>query len=207
MNASRASRSVPPSLLISTAGVLAALGTLLLVHPSARTASSSAPKSTSRASAGPRQPTLSPPAAASTTPTSPEANHPFPTGDFPSGVPIPGDGPGADPAIQTMLQRSAPANLPPQQEQELLDLGERVWQADATGQDRAQWPSYFPDTTPPRTPYTHVHLQAAIARSVGSGQAEVRLVWAGADPSGQQADGRTTRLLFTRTAHGWEPVR
>ncbi|MCC2280571.1 hypothetical protein LKL35_34980 [Streptomyces sp. ET3-23] len=106
-----------------------------------------------------------------------------------------------------MLQASTPANLPQQQERELLALGERVWRADVTGRGRGQWPSYFPNATPPRTPYTRIRLQAAIARAVGNDQAEVRLVWAGTDPSGQQADGRTTRLLFTRTARGWEPGR
>lgn len=106
-----------------------------------------------------------------------------------------------------MLQASTPANLPQQQERELVALGERVWRADVTGRGRGQWPSYFPDAAPPYTPYTHIRLQAAIARAVGNSQAEVHLVWAGTNLSGQQADGRTTRLLFTGTARGWEPRR
>ncbi|MGW2994590.1 hypothetical protein ACWDA9_23435 [Streptomyces sp. NPDC001193] len=58
--------------------------------------------------------------------------------------------------------------------------------------------------------YTQVRIQAATARldtasstdTGGRAQAVVRLVWAGADPSGTFLDGRTAAVHFTQNGDG-----
>ncbi|MFJ3714110.1 MULTISPECIES: hypothetical protein [unclassified Streptomyces] len=126
---------------------------------------------------------------------------------MPSGVPVAGDGPGGDRAIQDVLDRSSPRDLEPALERRLVALATRVWKADVTGTGRSQWPAYFSDPSPPRAPYTHVRVQAAIARQGAGGRVRVDLVWAGAGPSGEAADGRPARVLLHKTDSTWEPLR
>lgn len=128
-----------------------------------------------------------------------------------SGVPVPGDGPAGDRAVQLTLERTSPADLPRGQEGRLVQLARRVWTADVTGRGREQWPGYFAahQTAGPRGAYTRVRIQAGIARKTAGSRVEVRLVWAGTDPSGDQRDGRLAvivlRPVFGHPTH-WEPI-
>ncbi|MGW7641751.1 hypothetical protein [Streptomyces decoyicus] len=113
-----------------------------------------------------------------------------------------------------MLNRSSPADLPRRQERDLVQLASQVWEADVTGRGQDRWLGYFTTRSTPATrardTYTGVRIQAGIARRARGGRVEVRLVWAGTGPSGEQRDGRTARLLLHRAPHHpnrWEPVR
>ncbi|MFF4371497.1 hypothetical protein [Streptomyces sp. NPDC001594] len=107
-------------------------------------------------------------------------------------LPPPGSGPAADPIIQQALDQASTPDLPPDDEQRLLELGRTAWTAETTG-------------------YTQVRIQAATARrdtTAPAGgertqvQAVVRLVWAGADPAGTFLDGRTAALHYTQNGQG-----
>ncbi|GGO59071.1 hypothetical protein [Streptomyces lasiicapitis] len=123
-------------------------------------------------------------------------------------IPVPGDGPGGDHAVQHLLDRSSPTDLPRRTEKQLVALASRVWTAEITGAERSQWPAYFAEQ-PLRAPYRDVRIQAGIARSAGGrpDRARVRLVWAGTDPAGQAQDGRPAHVLLARHNSRWEPIR
>ncbi|MFC9595866.1 hypothetical protein ACFTUC_39475 [Streptomyces sp. NPDC056944] len=122
--------------------------------------------------------------------------------------PVSGDGPAGDYAIQRLLDRSTPTDLPPTTAHHLTRLATRVWLAETTGTSRSAWPAYFTDTGL-RAPYHGVRIQAAVAHRAGpsSSRAEVRLVWAGADAAGEFRDGRTARVLLKLHHNEWVPVR
>ncbi|WJV51650.1 hypothetical protein [Streptomyces flavofungini] len=123
-------------------------------------------------------------------------------------IPVPGDGPGGDHAVQRLLERSSPADLPRRTEKHLVSLASRAWTAELTGAERSQWPGYFSGQAL-RAPYRDVRIQAGIARSVDgrSDRARVRLVWAGTDPAGEAQDGRPAQVLLARHNSRWEPLR
>ncbi|RSN14861.1 hypothetical protein DMH25_07750 [Streptomyces sp. WAC 01325] len=98
----------------------------------------------------------------------------------------------------------------------MLRAGRSVLRADATGIDRNQWPTVFPDVSEdqavaPAFAAARFRIQAAVARREGSSpdRAVVHLVWAGADRGGTYTDGRITDLFFTRTTRrgitAWDP--
>jgi hypothetical protein len=120
---------------------------------------------------------------------------------------VPGDGPAGDYAIQQLLERSSPADLPRAKESDFVALASRIWRAEVTGAGREKWPDYF-GTEPLRAPYRDVRIQAGIARTVNGEPDRVRvhLVWAGTDPAGQAEDGRPGQILLTRRHATWEPV-
>ncbi|MGW9452449.1 hypothetical protein [Streptomyces sp. NPDC055632] len=126
----------------------------------------------------------------------------------PSGIPVSGDGPGGDYAIQRLLDRTTPADLPPALERRLVTLATRVWTAETTGTGREAWPGYFTGTQL-RASYRDVRVQAAIARRADGrdDQVLVRLVWAGAGALGTFQDGRPAQVRLALHHNGWEPVR
>ncbi|MFI9213928.1 hypothetical protein ACIGW7_38090 [Streptomyces sp. NPDC053253] len=126
----------------------------------------------------------------------------------PSGIPVSGDGPGGDHAIQRLLDRTTPADLPPDTQRHLVALATRVWIAETTGRGRATWPKYFTDTSL-RAPYHYVRVQAAIARRTDGhdDQAVVRLVWAGAGAADDFQDGRLAQVRLTLHRNVWDPIR
>ncbi|GHC90270.1 hypothetical protein GCM10010349_78490 [Streptomyces flavofungini] len=131
---------------------------------------------------------------------------PWPTD--PAEVPVPGDGPAGDHAVQRLLDHAAPADLPHATEKHLVALASRVLRAEATGTGREHWPRYFPQQQL-RAPYQDVRIQAGTARRVDGhrDRVRVRLVWAGTDPAGQAQDGRTAQVLLARGPAGWRPTR
>ncbi|MFI5808718.1 hypothetical protein [Streptomyces sp. NPDC051561] len=197
-------RSAPrsPLVLLAAGVLLAVLGVFLLAEPA------------------PPQPVPRPPAVLSPTPRGPEdgatarlgparsglgpaqqsAADPVP--DAPAGrpnaLPVSGEGPRGDPAIQKAVRAAVPDDLPPDTGQVLAQLGKAVQIAETTGQGRHLWPAYFPPDQPVRA-YTRVRIQASAARADGPGRALVHLVWAGADPAGTYRDGRPATLRFQHT--------
>ncbi|MFF1400800.1 hypothetical protein ACFVZD_44625 [Streptomyces sp. NPDC058287] len=121
-------------------------------------------------------------------------------------VPVAGDGPAADHAVQRLMDSSSPADLPRAQERHLVALASRIWKAEVTGAGRQEWPAYFSHRQL-RAGYRDVRIQAGIARSAPDHRVAVRLVWAGTDPAGQNEDGRTAQMLFTRHNNAWRPRR
>ena len=110
----------------------------------------------------------------------------------------------ADPAIQRNLEAAWPADLPADDERELLAAGRALLRADATGIGRATWPQVFPDAgrqaVVPAFATARFRIQAAIARRDTRPEAAVvHLVWAGMDHGGTFTDLRITDLRFTRT--------
>ncbi|MFF1511903.1 hypothetical protein [Streptomyces sp. NPDC058326] len=126
----------------------------------------------------------------------------------PSGIPVSGDGPGGDHAIQRLLDRTTPADLPPDTQRHLVALATQVWIAETTGTGREAWPDYFANAEL-RAPYHDVRVQAAIARRTDgrNGQAVVRIVWAGAGVSGDLQDGRPAQVRLALHHNEWEPIR
>ncbi|MFC1405703.1 MULTISPECIES: hypothetical protein [Streptacidiphilus] len=123
-----------------------------------------------------------------------------------AGVLAPGDGPAGDPAVQTLLERSTPNNLPAVLEQQLAQLGRQVWLADVTGTGRARWPAYF--TGPGSSGYTQVRVQAAIARRTGTTAVTVTLLWAGTSPGAEPQIGLPGTVKLVQHSGGtWEPIR
>ncbi|GHG04263.1 hypothetical protein ACFFSH_38020 [Streptomyces filamentosus] len=167
--------------------------------PPAAPASRPAPHADGQSTATPRdRPTQTGPAG------SPAAD----LDQVPGDQPVSGDGPAGDYAIQQLLDRTTPTDLPPATARRLTELATRIWTAETTGTGRTQWPGYFtPD--PLRAPYHDVRVQAAVAHQHGrsAGCAEVRLVWAGADAAGEFRDGRTARVLLELHHNEWRPIR
>ncbi|MFE6459693.1 hypothetical protein ACFVP0_19830 [Streptomyces cinereoruber] len=126
----------------------------------------------------------------------------------PSGLSVSGDGPGGDYAIQRLLDRTTPADLPPVLERRLVALATRIWIAETTGTGRENWPAYFTGTDL-RAPYRDVRVQAAIARRADDrdDQVLVRLVWAGAGALGDFQDGRPAQVRLVLHHNEWEPIR
>ncbi|WP_312023404.1 hypothetical protein [Streptomyces sp. RP5T] len=189
-----------------TTVVLAVVGGVLLAvphgqdtkvtkKPSKATASAAAP---ARPSAAPGEPTDGPHATA----TAPSARA--------SALPPHGEGAAGDPAIQQVLESSWPADLPLDDERQLLTNGRALLRADATGLGRAKWPAVFGDSgqaVAPAFASTHFRIQAAIARRDGGlTKSVVHLVWAGTDRGGTYADGRITELFFTRIIKRGKPT-
>ncbi|MFF5505844.1 hypothetical protein [Streptomyces roseolus] len=129
-------------------------------------------------------------------------------GSVPSDQPVSGDGPAGDFAIQRLLDRTTPTDLPPSTARHLTRLATRVWIAETTGAGRTEWPRYFTGREL-RAPYHDVRVQAATAHRNGrnADRAEVLLVWAGADAAGEFRDGRTAHVLLERHHNEWRPVR
>jgi hypothetical protein len=153
-----------------------------------------------------RQPSqsLSPPS------LSPSATTPRVTGaPLSEALPPAGSGPAADGQVQRALDQAVPQDLSPALSRQLAALGRRVWLAEVTGAGRVAWPAYFSGRSADAV-YSQVRVQAVIARqeNLGARGAVVRLVWAGADPSGSYLEDRTATVHLTRQGDGsWEPVR
>jgi hypothetical protein len=184
-----------PGLLLITTIALAVAGGVLLALPHGQDVKVSATPPS--ATADPSSPASSAPStdrtrSAATTPAALE-----------SALPPRGEGPAGDQAIQQVLERAWPADLPADDEQQLLTAGRALLRADATGIGRAKWPGVFPGTrhaVAPAFATARFRIQAAIARRDGSlAKAVVHLVWAGTDRGGTYTDGRITDLHFTRT--------
>ncbi|WP_052441215.1 hypothetical protein [Streptacidiphilus anmyonensis] len=125
---------------------------------------------------------------------------------LPQNALAPDDGPGGDHLIQALLDAHTRHNLPAALQERLNQLGRAVWLADLTGEGRSQWPSYFTSTG--TSGYTHVRVQAAVARGIGTSRAEVTLIWAGSSPAGDPEVGLPATVLLAKQAGGtWEPVR
>lgn len=135
--------------------------------------------------------------------TSPPSAHPAA-----NEIPVPGEGPAGDHAVQALLDQSSRRDLPRTRERELVALASRIWRAEVTGAERTRWPAYFTGA-PLRAPYRDVRVQAGIARTVDGrdDQVRVRLVWAGTSPAGQKADGRLALIRLDRRGDTWRPVR
>ncbi|MFE5773188.1 hypothetical protein ACFQ7O_33085 [Streptomyces sp. NPDC056485] len=106
-------------------------------------------------------------------------------------MPHPGSGEGADRSIQQAMDDASRHDLALVDEELLLRQARAAWLAETAE-------------------YTQVRIQAATARrdpasstdTGGRAQAVVRLVWAGADPAGTFADGRTAAVHFTQNGDG-----
>ncbi|MFR0367647.1 hypothetical protein [Streptomyces sp. MCC20] len=190
-----------PRLLLITTVVLAVAGGALLAVPHGQGAKVSVMPPSATA------PTTPPPLT-STTPREPAGGGPRSTpttsASAPaSALPPHGEGEAGDPAIQQVLEKSWPADLPAEDERQMLTDGRALLRADATGIGRSKWPRVFGDShqaVAPAFASARFRVQAAIARRDGSPtKAVVHLVWAGTDRGGTYTDGRITDLHFTRT--------
>ncbi|MEU6546431.1 hypothetical protein [Streptomyces sp. NPDC046859] len=118
-------------------------------------------------------------------------------------MPAHGEGVAGDRVVQQNLEAAWPADLPADDERELLAAGRALLRADATGTGRAKWPSVFDDSgyaVAPAFATARFRIQAAIARRDGRrNKAVVHLVWAGQDRGGTFTDLRITDWFFTRT--------
>ncbi|MEU5044547.1 hypothetical protein [Streptomyces griseorubiginosus] len=195
----------PRLLLITTVALAVAGGVLLAVPASPDTkVSQKPPKATVSATA---------PARSSAAPGGP-ANGPRSTATAPaaraSALPPHGEGRAGDRAIQQVLERSWPADLPAADERQLLPAGRALLRADATGIGRSHWPGVFGDSAraiAPAFATARFRIQAAIARRGNSPTAAVvHLVWAATDRGGTYTDGRLTDLYFTRTIKKGRPT-
>ncbi|MFB7998987.1 hypothetical protein ACFC4G_39970 [Streptomyces sp. NPDC056002] len=117
-----------------------------------------------------------------------------------------------DRAIQQLLERSWPADLPGEQAATLLAMGRKVLLADATGLGRGQFPTAFPEVADGAAAvapaFTRIRIQAAVARQgTRAGWAVVHVVWAAADRGGTYTDGRLTDIPFhhARGDGTWTP--
>ncbi|MGW5342917.1 hypothetical protein [Streptomyces sp. NPDC004050] len=87
------------------------------------------------------------------------------------------------------MDRATRPDLPPRDEQQLLEMGRAAWLAETAG-------------------YTQVRIQAATARRADvPGRAVVRLVWAGADRAGTFLDGRPATLTYAQDGQQWTLTR
>ncbi|WP_405634337.1 hypothetical protein OHB53_09245 [Streptomyces sp. NBC_00056] len=118
-----------------------------------------------------------------------------------------------DRAIQQLLERSWPADLPDEEETILRAMGRKVLLADVTGLGRGQFPAAFPHRAGRAgvvaPAFTRIRIQAVIARQGSrAGRAVVHLVWAGADRGGTYTDGRVTDIVFhhARGDATWTPL-
>ncbi|WP_328876337.1 hypothetical protein OHT76_43370 [Streptomyces sp. NBC_00287] len=120
-----------------------------------------------------------------------------------------GEGVAGDRAIQRSLEAAWPADLPTDDERELLIVGRALLRADATGAGRATWPGVFPRSgvVAPAFATARFRIQAAIARRDGGpNRAVVHLVWAGMDRGGTFTDLRITDRFFTRAIKKGAPT-
>ncbi|WP_372350894.1 hypothetical protein [Streptomyces sp. KL116D] len=221
MTTTHASR--PPGrgwLLLALSIALAMVGGWLLLSPPRAVPASSSPgaagappgvaSAASGAAAGAGRGAAGP-AVRSTPPTATPPTGPSPETELPPR----GEGVAGDRAIQQLLDRAWPADLPAEQARPLVTLGRTVLLADLTGLHRAEFPTAFPTaaatgTAVVRPAFSRIRIQAAIARRDPAvpGRAIVHLVWAGADRGGTYTDGRLTDLTF-RHAPGddrWTPL-
>ncbi|MEU4969995.1 hypothetical protein [Streptomyces smyrnaeus] len=102
-----------------------------------------------------------------------------------SALPVAGEGPQADGAIQQALEKAWPADLPKADAHRAVARAWKIWRADVTGANAQT-----------HHRYTQARKQAAIARRADGGRVQVHLVWAGAGPDGKQREGRTVRILL-----------
>ncbi|MDX2916339.1 hypothetical protein [Streptomyces griseiscabiei] len=186
-----------PRLLLITTAVLAVTGGILLAVPHGQgTKAADRPPSAT----APAEP--SPPAPREPGDTTHSARA--------SALPPHGEGTAGDSAIQQVLERSWPADLPSADARQLLTDGRALLRADATGIGRSKWPRAFGGSGQARAPAfatARFRVQAAIARRNGSAtKAVVHLVWAGIDRGGTYTDGRITDLFFTRTIKRGKPT-
>ncbi|MEU9272221.1 hypothetical protein AB0E04_43480 [Streptomyces sp. NPDC048251] len=146
------------------------------------------------------QAAAAPPANKPATSTAPSTTHTASTPPvLESALPPHGEGVAGDRAVQQNLEDAWPADLPADDERELLTAGRALLRADATGAGRAKWPTAFPDSGQAFAT-ARFRIQAAIARRDGSpDKAVVHLVWAGMDRGGTFTDLRITDWFFTRT--------
>ncbi|MET9955991.1 hypothetical protein ABZ135_31225 [Streptomyces sp. NPDC006339] len=201
----------PPTRLLLTAALLLTAGIAVLTldrhgatttpHERPALSNPAAPRTPARA-----RPAGQPPATA-TRPPEPSSADTSPQ-QLPNGLPLTGEGPAGDPAIQHVLDGASPADLPETTARYLVDLAARIWLAETTGTGRERWPTYFADETL-RAPYRDVRVQAAIARRGDhpGDRAVVRLVWAGTSALGETQDGRPATILFEQDRNEWMPVR
>ncbi|WP_179202072.1 hypothetical protein [Streptomyces caniscabiei] len=200
-----------PRLLLLSTFVLAVAGLALLGLP--RDQESPAPKTSSAATADLSSAATAAPAddtigTATTTPS------PISTASvLMSALPPHGEGVAGDRTVQVSLEAAWPADLPADEERELLTAGRALLRADATGVGRSHWPDVYSDSgemVAPAFAPAGFRIQAAVARQDGSpNKAVVHLVWAGTDRGGTFTDLRVTDLFFTRTvekgATTWTP--
>ncbi|MFF9410405.1 hypothetical protein ACF1B0_33495 [Streptomyces anandii] len=203
-----------PRLLLLSTVLLAVAGVALLSVPHGKEPSAPGTASTAHATTDASSAVAPPPAHK---PNSGTAASPTPAASTPSAVasalPPHGEGVAGDRVIQRNLEAAWPADLPADDEQELLTAGRALLRADATGVGRAKWPSVFGDSgqaVVPAFATARFRIQAAIARRDGSpNRAVVHLVWAGMDRGGTYTDLRITDWFFTRTikkgAATWTP--
>ncbi|MDQ0956069.1 hypothetical protein QFZ24_010078 [Streptomyces phaeochromogenes] len=193
-----------PRLLLITTVALAVAGGALLAVPHGRDVKVSATPPTATASAV----VSSPASSAWSTDRTPSAATPPATHE--SAPPPHGEGLAGDQAIRQVLERAWPADLPAEDEQQLLTAGRALLRADATGIGRAKWPGVFrvrAQAIAPAFATARFRIQAAIARRDGSpDKAVVHLVWAGTDRGGTFTDGRITDLFFTHTIRKGKPA-
>ncbi|WP_405654140.1 hypothetical protein [Streptomyces sp. NBC_00019] len=198
-----------PRLLVLSTVVLAVCGVALLAvpHGQEQAAPGSSPVSVtgvpSPAAAAPS--VIAPTVAAA--PSKPRAASPSPV--VPSALPPHGEGVAGDRAVQQSLEAAWPADLPADDERELLATGRSLLRADATGIGREKWPELFPHSpaVAPAFAAARFRIQAAIARQDGRpNQAVVHLVWAGTDRGGTFTDLRITDWHFTHTVKKGAPT-
>ncbi|MFI7405988.1 hypothetical protein ACIBW9_36910 [Streptomyces sp. NPDC049541] len=204
-----------PRLLVLSSVILAAFGVVLLGMPHGQHPPASRSASTARTTTDPSV-VASPPAGRPPAGTAPLATV-TPAASTPSAVesalPPHGEGVAGDRAIQRNLEEAWPADLPADDERELLTAGRALLRADATGVGRAKWPEVFGDSgqaVAPAFATARFRIQAAIARRDHSpNKAVVHLVWAGMDRGGTFTDLRITDWFFTHTikkgAATWTP--
>lgn len=203
-----------PRLLLLSTVLLAVAGVALLGMPhSHQEPTTAAPSPTATADPSPgasRHPTGETPVSTASSTTSAVST----PSALESALPPHGEGVAGDRVIQRSLQASWPADLPADDERELLIAGRALLRADATGVGRAQWLTVFPNSgqeVAPAFATARFRIQAAIARRDGSPtKAVVHLVWAGMDRGGTFTDLRISDWHFTRTtskkgATTWTP--
>jgi hypothetical protein len=114
-----------------------------------------------------------------------------------------------DSYLQQVLEQTQPADLPPALEKRLVALAGQVLLADLTGQGRAAFPWYFGGLNA-TTAWTHVRVQAGIARRHRGSGAEVdaHLVYAGTDPRGGAQERQAITIVLAQAPGSgvWQPV-
>jgi hypothetical protein len=203
-----------PRLLLLSTALLAVAGVALLGMPHGQDPTAPATTSTAHAATDSSSAAAALPASDPTVGTAPSAT---PAPSTPSAVesalPPHGEGVAGDLAIQRNLEAAWPADLPADDERELLTAGRALLRADATGVGREKWPGVFGDSgqaVAPAFATARFRIQASIARRNGRpNSAVVHLVWAGMDRGGTFTDLRITDWFFTRTikkgAATWTP--
>ncbi|WP_329296088.1 hypothetical protein [Streptomyces sp. NBC_01455] len=193
-----------PRLLLLSTVMLAVAGIDLLGVPHGQESPAAVTATDSRAAADPSSAAAVPRVGKPTADTAPSST---PAASTPSvhesALPPHGEGVAGDRAVQRSLEAAWAADLPADDERQLLTAGRALLRADATGVGRAKWPTIFPDAggaVAPAFATDRFRIQAAIARRDGSpNKAVVHLVWAGTDRGGTFTDLRITDWFFTRT--------